>query len=132
MTNQTTIMRAFNQHLKDFVDDIQQLFPENLKIRTFKNSIISFIKMNPKKPVELWFQKFCIKYYSQIMNEDIEFFLNKDYCDDVKSVEGTGININIDIVEELRGPIKELDDDNKKMAIKYLKDMTQLSKLYYS
>lgn len=132
MSNQTIVMRAFNQHLKDFVDDIQRLFPENVKVRAFKNSVETFIKMNPRKVIELWYQKITCKYLSEIMNEEIDFFLNKDYSQDVKEVEGTGINVSIDLVEELRGPIKDMNEEDRKMAIKYVKEMTQLSTLYFS
>jgi hypothetical protein len=132
MGDQSIIMRAFNQHLKDFVDDIQRLFPENVKVRAFKNSVETFIKMNPKKVIELWYHKITMKYSSEIMNEEIDFFLNKDYSQDVKEVEGTGINVSIDLVEELRGPIRDMNEEDRKMAVKYVKEMTQLSTLYFS
>lgn len=132
MGEQSIIMRAFNQHLKDFVDDIQRLFPENVKVRAFKNSVETFIKMNPKKVIELWYHKITMKYSSEIMNEEIDFFLNKDYSQDVKEVEGTGINVSIDLVEELRGPIRDMNEEDRKMAVKYVKEMTQLSTLYFS
>jgi len=125
-------MRAFNQHFKDFSDDIQQIFPNDLKIRTFKNSLTSFIKMNPKKAIELWYTRLTLKYNERIQNEDIDFFMTKDYSDDVKSIKGTGLTIDSDIIEQLREPIKNMNDENKKKAIKYLKEMTQLSTLYFT
>lgn len=130
--NQSIIMSAFNQHLRDFIDDIQRLFPENLKLRTFKNLIGTFVKLNPKKPVEIWFTKVTSKYNSEILNEDVDFFLKKNYDEDIKSMGETGINMQVDFVEELREHIKNIDDDNRKMAIKYVKEMTQLSTIYFS
>lgn len=132
MSNQSIILRAFNQHLKDFIDDIQKLFPDNLKVRTLKNSVLAFLKINPKKVIELWYYKVHNKYSSQILNEDIDFFLDKDYSEDIKEAEGNGISVNLDLVNELRDPIKDMDDENRKMAIKYVKEMTQLSALYYA
>lgn len=131
-SNQSIVMRAFNQHLKDFIDDIQALFPENLKLRTFKNSITSFVKMNPRKPIEIWYSKVTLKYSYQILNEDIDFFEHKDYNEDIKNAEGSGLTIDIDFIEELREPLKKIESKDKQMAIKYVKEMTQLSTLYFS
>lgn len=131
-SNQSIVMRAFNQHLKDFIDDIQALFPENLKLRTFKNSITSFVKMNPRKPIEIWYSKVTLRYSSQILNEDIDFFEHKDYNEDIKNAEGSGLTIDIDFIEGLREPLKKIESKDKQMAIKYVKEMTQLSTLYFS
>lgn len=130
--SQTIIMRAFNQHLNDFMEDIKRLFPENVKLRTLYNSLNSFIKINPKKAIEMWYSNITAKYSEQIMNEDIDFFVNKNYDDDVKKVEGSGIKLDIDLVKELREPIMSIDAENKRTAIKYIKEMTQLSSLYFS
>lgn len=132
MSNQSIVLRAFNQHLKDFIDDIQKLSPNSLKVRALKNSVLTFLKINPKKVIELWYYKVHNKYSSQILNEDLDFFLDKDYSDDVKDAEGNGISLSMDLIDELREPIKEMDDENRKMAIKYVKEMTQLSALYYA
>jgi hypothetical protein len=126
------VMDAFNQHLKDLMNDIHTLFPDNLKVRTLKNSLLLFLKMNPKKAIELWFYKINSKYSSQIMNEDFDFFLEKDYSDDLKDANATGINVSTDLIEELKEPIKNMDDENIKMAIKYIKDLTQLSAVYFA
>jgi hypothetical protein len=132
MSTQSVVLRAFNQHLKDFMDDIKRLFPDNLKIRTLHNSLNTFIKVNPKKAIELWYSNITLKYNSQIMNEDLDFFLSKDYHDDVKTADGVGIKFDIDLVNELREPVMSIDNENKSMAIKYIKEMAQLSLLYYS
>lgn len=130
-SQKSVILKAFNQHLKDFIDDIQTLFPTNVNIRTMKNSALTLVKMNPRKVIELWFTKVFSKYGKQIMNEDIEFFLNKDYSDDLKELDND-VDVDINIIEELRAQIRVMDESNKQMALKYVKEMTQLSSLYYS
>lgn len=131
-SQKSVILKAFNQHLKDFIDDIQELFPTNVNIRTMKNSALTLVKMNPRKVIELWFSKVATKYGKEIMNEDIDFFLNKDYRDDLRDLNDFDASIDNDIIEELREPIRNMDDANKQMAVKYVKEMTQLSSLYYS
>lgn len=132
MSDKSIVMRAFNQHLIDLVNDINRLFPTNLKVRTLKNSVLLFVKMNPKKAIELWFYKVNSKYSSQIINEDFNFFLEKDYSEDLKDAKETGISVSTDLIEELKEPIKNMDDENIKMAIKYIKDLTQLSAVYFA
>lgn len=131
--NSSIIQRAFNQHLKDFVDDIERLFPDSVKVRTLKNSILAFIKMNPKKPIELWASKVNARYMSQIMNEDIGFFLKSDFSQDISEAKNKGINVSVDLIDELKEHIKNMNNDNNiQSAIKYIKEMTQLCSLYYS
>lgn len=132
MSDKSIVMRAFNQHLIDLVNDINRLFPTNLKVRTLKNSLLLFVKMNPKKAIELWFYKINSKYSAQIINEDFNFFLEKDYSEDLKDAKETGISVSTDLIEELKEPIKNMDDENIKMAIKYIKDLTQLSAVYFA
>ena len=38
----------------------------------------------------------------------------------------------LDGIDKIREPLRHLETDNKKKAIQYLKNLNQLSKLYYN
>ena len=42
------IMKAFNDHFVEFLDDIQRVFPDDADIATVKNSLIAMRKANPR------------------------------------------------------------------------------------
>ena len=112
-------------------EDIELLFPENKDIKTSKTALGLLRKANPKKVISVWDRYICKKYYEQINNEDIDFFLSKDYSGDLKMDEQSSSKI-IDGINNILDPIKQLDDVNKRKCFQYLKNLNELSKIYYS
>lgn len=122
--NITTI---FNKHFFEFVDDIQNVFPENIDILTTKNKLITIKNMNPKIIIKIWKSAISDKYGKQIEAGDLEFFLNKDYSKDISSVENSGKII--EAIDRLRQPIKTMSEENKLKSIKYIQNLTKLSNM---
>ena len=129
--DKSTILKGFNGQFEEFMEDIELLFPENKDIKTSKTALGLLRKANPKKVISVWDRYICKKYYEQINNEDIDFFLSKDYSGDLKMDEQSSSKI-IDGINNILEPIKELDDVNKRKCFQYLKNLNELSKIYYS
>jgi hypothetical protein len=121
----SNILSAFNDHFVEFVTDIQTVFPEDVDLLTAKNSLLMIRKMNPKMIVKIWKTQIVDKYDEQIENGDITFFMNKDYSADIsgngKIMEG---------IDRLREPIKNMSKDNKDKTMKYIQNLSKLSKIY--
>ena len=47
------ILKTFNDHFIEFIEDIIKVFPENSDLVAIKNSFINFRKLNPKKEYNL-------------------------------------------------------------------------------
>ena len=86
-------------------------------------------KANPKMIVSVWYRYICIKYETEIEKENLEYFLTKDYSNDLKMDEGA-TNKVLDGIDKIREPLRHLDPTNKKKTIQYLKNLNQLSKIY--
>ena len=79
--------------------------------------------------VSVWYRYICIKYETEIEKENLEYFLTKDYSNDLKMDEGAANKV-LDGIDKIREPLRHLDPVNKKKTIQYLKNLNQLSKIY--
>jgi len=122
------ILPVFNSHFIDFIQDIEKVFPEDVDIKTAKNSVIFLQKNNPKLLIKLWKKHVNAKYQTEIEAGNIDFFLTKNYSGDLTKAQNSE-QIN-EIIERLRGPISLMSEDNKQKTIKYIQNLTKLTNLY--
>ena len=124
-----SILSAFYKHLLEFVTDLITIFPEDATLKTFKTYLEGLRKINPKSVLVGWKYYVTDKYKADIYNGNIDFFLNKDYQEDLGDIpEDT--TYYLDIIEKIRKPLLQLSLENKKKATKYLSNLTKLSELY--
>ena len=128
MSNSSTILTAFNDHFMEFVSDIESVFPEDHDILASKNAFITIRKINPKLIIRVWSEYVVGKYRSEIDSGNIDYFINKDYTQDVlDSPNSKKIIMGID---RLRNPVKEMNEENKKKSMGYIQNLTKLCTLY--
>jgi hypothetical protein len=127
--DKTTILKAFNNQFEEFLEDVELLFPDNRDIKTSKTGLLMLRKANPKKIVSVWYRYVCVKYEDEIEKENLDYFLTKDYSDDLKMDEGASNKI-MEGIDKIREPLRQLDQSNRKKTLQYLKNLNQLSKMY--
>lgn len=123
-----SLVSAFNSHLVDFFEDIQSIFPDNVDILTGKNSILAFKKMNPALIIRIWATYIASVYAEQIENDDISFFIGKDYKDDLVYTPNAE-NI-MDIINRIREPVSKMNPKDQIKTMKYIKNLSKLSMMY--
>jgi hypothetical protein len=121
------ILTAFNEHFIEFVNDIQNVFPDDHDILVAKNSLLAIRKANPKLIVKIWNSYIVNKYKTQIEKGDITFFIEKDYSQDVSSVEYS--DKIMESINRLREPIKNMTLENQMKTMKYIQNLTKLAAL---
>jgi len=119
------ILSAFNEHFIEFVNDIQNVFPEDHDILVAKNSLLAIKKANPKLIVKIWNAYIVNKYKTQIENGDIGFFIDKDYSQDVSKAEYS--DKIMESINRLRQPIKNMSLENQQKTMKYIQNLTKLA-----
>lgn len=124
----STILKAFNDHFVELLDDVQNVFPENADILTAKNAILALRKANPLIIIRVWKDYIVRKYNDQIMADDISFFIEKDYVEDVGDMSASSTIIKK--INVIREPVRNMGKENQEKVMKYLKNLTKLSKLY--
>ena len=129
--DKSAILKGFNNQFEEFLEDIEILFPDNHDIKTSKSGLTMLRKANPKMIISVWYRYICQKYEKEIEAENLEYFLEKDYAEDLK-MDQQAANKVLDGIDKIRTPLRQLDESNKKKSIQYLKNLNQLSKIYYS
>ena len=124
-----TIQKGFNNHFKELMSDIETVLPDDLDVKTAKNSITALMKVNPKIVICVWHRRILLEYKDQIEAGDISFFLKKDYSVDVSLGDKT--DTVVDALNRLRGPIVNLGTHNHEKAMQYLQNLSKLSELYF-
>ena len=121
------ILTSFNDHFIEFVNDVHCVFPDDTDILATKNALTTIRKLNPKMIVKIWNSFIVSKYKSEIEAGNIEFFVNKDYSQDV-SVTNNSDKI-MESIDRLREPIKNMSLENQAKVMKYIQNLTKLSQL---
>ena len=128
MGDKSTVLKTFNIQFFNFLDDIIKVFPDKDDIKVGKKSFETIKRANPTIIIKIWFLHVYTTYRESIDNGDIEYFIHKDYQDDLQGVSNNGEVLRI--INTLRQPIGEMDDVNKQHTIKYLQILSKLSEMY--
>lgn len=123
-----TILKAFNNHLLEFIDDIIKIYPEDLDLKTSKTFINGIIKVNPRIVCAYFHNNIGLKYKKQFKSGDINFFINKDYNEDLG--EDWKTNKIHSTMEKWREVLKKSSNENQKKSLKYFENLSKLSELY--
>ena len=124
-----SILKAFTNHLMEFVTDIQQVFPNDTELRTAKIFLEGLVKINPKTVIMGW--KECINdmYKDKIAEGDLDYFINKDYNKDLNGTMGKSRILNI--IDSFRDKVRNMGNDNKKKSMKYVQNLVKLCNMYF-
>ena len=128
MADKSIILRSFNTHLFEFLDDIIRIFPDNTEIQTAKTSFQTIKKANPTAIVKAWFSFVYSPYREIIDRGDINFFFEKDYSQDLASLNNSREIMKV--IDTLREPVSNMNESEKAFTMKYLQNLSKLSMIY--
>lgn len=121
------LVTVFNDHFCEFVNDVQNVFPDDVDILTAKNSLLAIRKANPKLLVRIWLKYVYTPYKEQIDNGNINFFLTKDYSNDL--ARNDNADKIMESIDRLRKPVKEMSPENQAKTMKYIQNLSKLAML---
>lgn len=130
MADKSTILRAFNTHFFEFLDDIIRIIPDNRDISVAKTSFETIKRANPTIILKVWYQYVYSPYKDVIEQGNISFFFEKDYGSDLANLNNAGEIMKT--IDKIRQPIKEMSDENKAHSTKYIQNLSKLSMTYMS
>lgn len=128
-------LSVFNNQFMELMEDIIRLFPDRKGLQTTKKVFETARRMNPKIIFEMLNLYLLQKFESEILSDDFDFFVTKDYSEEVETVpKSDAIKYsNEDIlkgIEKIREPLNDLSSENKMLILQYLKNLIQLTQLY--
>ena len=126
MDDKSFILKTFNTHLLEFMDDIVTVFPREVDLLTSRTFMQGVIKVKKRLVIQYWYKHVYLLYKEHIDNGDFDYFLNKDYNNDVAD------NDILKGIEKMRSKIKLLSDENKEKSITYVKNLSKLSNIYFN
>ena len=121
----TNLLTVFNDHFSEFVNDIQSVFPDDADILTAKNALIAIRKANPKLLVKICVKYVSLPYKEQIESGNIDFFINKDYSNDL--VKSDNADKIMESIDRLRNPVKQMSQENQAKTMKYIQNLSKLA-----
>ena len=127
MTTTTNLITVFNDHFAEFVSDIQSIFPTDPDILTAKNALLTIRKANPRMIVKIWNTFIVGKYKSEIDAGNMDFFINKDYSEDVLTSQHS--DKIMESIDRLRKPIKQMSPEDQAKTMKYIQNLTKLASM---
>ena len=128
MTDKSTLLRAFNTHFFDFFDDLMIVLPENKEIPYAITSFDTIKRANPTIIIKSWYNFVFLPYKDVIDNGDLSFFIEKDYGSELAHVNKSEEILKM--INNIRRPIKDMDEVNKTHSLKYIQNLCKLSEIY--
>ena len=128
--DKSSILKAFNNHIIEMIDDLITIYPKNSELLTTKSFVEKLKKVNPKSMIKLWYSSVVVKYKTQIMNSDENFFMNKD-IDESELGEYNNDKVKT-FLKTMQKEIGKASESNKKKCFKYLQNLIKLSELYFN
>jgi hypothetical protein len=130
MSNQKSILlKSFHTQLFDFLDDIISIMPDNKELLKSKLYFTTLKQANPTLIIKIWYQYIFIPYRKMIEDGNIDFFLEKDYTEDLQYIPYAADVLRI-IDTSIRNPIKEMNVENKDKCAKYIQLISKISEVY--
>jgi len=126
--NSSLLLKAFNKHFREFLEDIQIVFPDDEDVRSTKNALLALQKANPKILIRVWSEYIVEKYRDQIKSNDLSFFIEKSYLCDMDNMDNA--RIILDKIELLRDIVRRMSKLNQDKIMAYIINFTKISDLY--
>ena len=126
-------MKAFGNHFLEWMDWVaDDLFPKDVDMEKARLALQQVKKFNPKGLITLWFKQIYSRYKKQIDDEDFSFFVVKDYSWDIEQGPAVNADKALKVIDRIRDQLKDLTEDQKKKQMRFVKNLSKLSLLYFS
>jgi hypothetical protein len=121
----SNLVTVFNDHFIEFLNDVQSVFPDDPDVLTAKNALLAIRKPNPKMLIKIWLQFVVLPYKEQIEVGDINFFISKDYSQDVSGSENA--DKIMQSIDRLRSPVSLMNKEDQSKTMKYIQNLSKLA-----
>ena len=123
-----TILKTFNDHFEEFVNDVVNVFPDNKDVLTTRTALTTIRKANPKLIIKCWKEYVSVPYAREIEEGDLAFFIDKDYTKDLKDLDGN--DAIMQKIDRLRAQVRSMATEDQEKSMKYVQNLTKLANLY--
>jgi hypothetical protein len=126
--DKSTVLKAFNTHFFEFVDDVIGIFPDHVELATTRKTFDMIRKANPTAILKVWHAQVFLPYREPIENGDLDFFFTKNYGEDLSNMANSGEIMRV--IDTLRAPIQSMNETNRAHTLKYIQNLSKLSTMW--
>ena len=117
--------KIFNELFFKLINTVKDYFPDDPTINAAEKSLTAIRKMNPTLIYRVWVYYVDTPYKKEIQGSNIDFFVNKDYSEDLKDYTYDFKTIS-DAIDRFREPIKNMDKENQSIIMGYIQSLSKL------
>lgn len=117
--------KIFNDLFFKLVNTVKDYFPNDPTINAAEKSLTAIRKMNPTLIYRVWVYYVDTPYKKEIQGSNIDFFVNKDYSEDLKDYTHDFKTIS-EAIDRFREPIKNMDKENQAIIMGYIQSLSKL------
>ena len=129
MNNNSLVLSTFIKQIDEYLDDIAKSYSVDSRFTRARLYLDGVKKSNPRLIITTWKTMVTDKYAAEIEGGDIEYFLSKDYTDEVPGSYTPTVD---SVIQEVRSTVRRMSDENKAVSLKYIQNLCRLSNLYVS
>ena len=131
---QLQLLRGFNKHFFEFIGNMKTFFEEGNSVdinelNLTEMTLYGMKKINPKIIIKSW-NTHVSKYYEEIHKGNLDYFLQKNYEDDVMKVDNT--DKALEQINKIKLLIRTMDGEDKNKCMKYIQNLSKLCFIYYN
>ena len=121
------ILDAFHSQFADFIVDMRLVFPDNVDLAAIQKLTKTLRKVNPKLLANQWYSHVAVPYADEITRGDIQFFLHKDYTNDINDSGIDNSEQIIHAIDDIRSMIHEMEESDMQKSMEYVQNLSRLS-----
>lgn len=121
-------VQAFNNQFEELVEDIERIFPNDSEISSASRGLKNLRRISPKLIIKVFYEYVDKPYGMYIHDNNLQFFLDKDYREDLGTTMFSGEILSK--IEVIKNPIAKMEADQQNTVLKYFQNLCNLSTLY--
>ena len=112
------IVQKFQMYSAEFIAQMLEIYPENIQLQKYNRKFHILCKADPVQPI-LYFSQYVAPQREQILNSDIDYFLNIEENETILNNEDSLIDA-LQLREMWRVMDEDEKENNKKCIFQYL------------
>ena len=103
MADKSQVLKGFNVHLFEFLDELKKIFPENMDIPTVRTFFELTKKGNVTILIKAWNVYVNVPYGTKLEEGELDYFIDKDYREDL--IELSNSDEIVSSIDKIRKPL---------------------------
>ena len=129
-----TVFRSYNKLYFEMLEFLKNnISKSNTSFSIFYKKNHMLRRANIKLFIKKWYENISIPYHKEILDGNIDYFLNKDFSDDMKNAGSLKSELSMnDNIEYIKRIYQNIDKDLVETLVTYIQNLTKLSILYHN